>query len=182
MRQVRRGRARARAGSCASLAEQVLEHRAPGAVGMGSLRDLRELQRVAEQDDVARGGAERERVGERDLAGLVDEEVVDAPGRSSAARTARRCRRCSGASPAGTPFGLSVTSLMCFESNAVSSPDALLQPAEVDPLLSRPSRPRRAGCGSPVRGAVTPTPALRRSAARSGGRRGRSCPIRAGPG
>ena len=44
---------------------------------MGSLRDLGELQRVAEQDERARRGAHRERVGERDLSGLVDEEVVE---------------------------------------------------------------------------------------------------------
>ena len=59
------------------LAEQVLEHRGAGAVGMDPLRDLGELERVAEQDERPRRGAHRERVGERDLAGLVDEEVVE---------------------------------------------------------------------------------------------------------
>ena len=44
---------------------------------MRRLGDLRELLRVAEQDDVAGGGAQRERVGEGDLARLVDEQVVE---------------------------------------------------------------------------------------------------------
>ena len=54
------------------LAEQVLEHRVPGPGRVDRLGDLGELERVAEQDDVARGGAHRQRVGERDLPGLVD--------------------------------------------------------------------------------------------------------------
>ena len=71
------------AGPCLRFAEQVLEHREPARPRVGALRDLRELLRVAEQDDVARRGAERERVGERDLAGLVDEEVSTTPSMSS---------------------------------------------------------------------------------------------------
>ena len=59
------------------VAEQVLEHRAPRARGMRALRDLRELQRIAEQHDVARRGSHRERVGERHLPGLVDHKRVD---------------------------------------------------------------------------------------------------------
>ena len=62
-----------------ALAEQVLEHRAPALAGMDALRDLRELQRVAEQHERPRARAQRERVRERDLAGLVDEEVVELP-------------------------------------------------------------------------------------------------------
>ena len=50
---------------------------APAPSRVHALRDLRELLRVAEQDDVARGGADRERVGERHLARLVDEQVVE---------------------------------------------------------------------------------------------------------
>jgi hypothetical protein len=38
---------------------------------------LRELQRIAEQHDVARRRSHRERVGERHLPGLVDHERVD---------------------------------------------------------------------------------------------------------
>ena len=59
------------------LTEQVLEHRSLDAVRVRSLEDLRELLRVADEHEVARGGAHRERVGERDLAGLVDEQVVE---------------------------------------------------------------------------------------------------------
>ena len=49
--------------------------------GCDALRDLRELVRVAEEDEGARGRADREHVRERDLARLVDEEHVD--GRSA---------------------------------------------------------------------------------------------------
>ena len=59
------------------VAEQVLEHRGSGVPGVNALRDLGELERVAEQDEVAGGRADRERVRERDLAGLVDEQVVE---------------------------------------------------------------------------------------------------------
>ena len=58
-------------------AHQVLEHRSRRALGVDSLRDLPELLRVAEQHDVARARPERERVGERHLARLVDEERVE---------------------------------------------------------------------------------------------------------
>ena len=68
------------------------------------LGDLRELKRIAQEDQVAGRRAHRQRVGERDLAGLVDDEVVERavqvwpreePGRSGeeldvAARTRER--------------------------------------------------------------------------------------------
>ena len=44
---------------------------------MRALRDLRELQRVAEQHDVARRRTHRERVGQRHLARLVDNKCID---------------------------------------------------------------------------------------------------------
>ena len=62
------------------------EHRRVRARRVRALRDLRELVRVAEQDEVSRRRADRERVGERDLPGLVDEERVDAAGRAPRAR------------------------------------------------------------------------------------------------
>ena len=62
-----------------AIAEEVLEHRAARVAGMDALRHLRELHRVAEQDERPRARAERERVGERGLARLVDEEVVERP-------------------------------------------------------------------------------------------------------
>ena len=63
------------------------------ALGMRALRDLRELQRIAEQHDVARRGSHRERVGERHLPGLVDDQRVDACRRALRARTATPSRR-----------------------------------------------------------------------------------------
>ena len=44
---------------------------------MRPLRHLGELDRVAEQDDVPRRSSHRQRVRERDLPRLVDEQVVD---------------------------------------------------------------------------------------------------------
>jgi hypothetical protein len=44
---------------------------------VGALADVWQLLRVAEQDDGRRSSGHRERVGKRDLAGLVDEEHVD---------------------------------------------------------------------------------------------------------
>ena len=46
-------------------------------MGVNALADVRELLRVAEQDDASRRLRARHRVGERHLAGLVDEERVD---------------------------------------------------------------------------------------------------------
>ncbi len=59
------------------VAEQVPQHRgaAPGRVR--PLDHLVELLRIADEDDVPRRRPHRERVGERDLPGLVDEEVVE---------------------------------------------------------------------------------------------------------
>src|SRR3989442_95803 len=58
-------------------AEQVLQHRRAGPRRMRALRHLGELERIAEQDHVARGRPHRERVGQRDLPRLVDHERVD---------------------------------------------------------------------------------------------------------
>ena len=85
------------------LAEHVLEHARAGAVGMDALRDLGELERVAEQDEPPGRGAAGDRVGEAVLAGLVDDERVELavelvareePGRAGDKRAPRdRARR-----------------------------------------------------------------------------------------
>ena len=93
IRQVRREEEAAVGRDRVGVAEQVLEHRRLRARRVDPLRDLRELLRVAEQDDVAGAGPERERVGERDLPGLVDEERVDDARPCPRGRRARRCRR-----------------------------------------------------------------------------------------
>ena len=59
------------------VADQVPEHGGAAAGGVRPLDHLVELLRVADEHEVPRGRAHRERVGERDLAGLVDEEVVE---------------------------------------------------------------------------------------------------------
>ena len=46
---------------------------------MGALRDVGELLRVAEQDHRLRALCDRDRVGERHLSCLVDEQDVDGP-------------------------------------------------------------------------------------------------------
>ena len=59
------------------LAEQVLQDRHLRLVRLRALRDLRQLVRVAEEDEVARDRADRDRVGERHLARLVHEQRVE---------------------------------------------------------------------------------------------------------
>ena len=49
---------------------------APVPAGCDGLRDLGELERIAEENQVAGGGAHRERVRQGDLAGLVQDEIV----------------------------------------------------------------------------------------------------------
>ena len=60
-------------------AEDVLQRRCPGAVGMDALADLGQLVGIAEEDDRPGRRAGRHRVGERLLARFVDEQDVDAP-------------------------------------------------------------------------------------------------------
>ena len=60
-----------------ALAEQVLEHRGARAARVCALADMRELLGVAEQHDAARRLGHRERVGERHLPRLVDDQDVD---------------------------------------------------------------------------------------------------------
>ncbi len=57
--------------------EQMLEHARVRPRRMRRLRHLRQLQRVAEQDQVARSRPGGDGVGERELASLVDDEVVE---------------------------------------------------------------------------------------------------------
>ena len=61
------------------VADDVLEHARARAGRVDALRDLRELERVAEQDEPPRGRAAGERVGEAELACLVDDERVEFP-------------------------------------------------------------------------------------------------------
>src|SRR5438552_1285760 len=55
----------------------MLEDRCASISGVNSLRDLGELEGITKQDEVAGGGSNGQRVRERYLAGLVDEEVVE---------------------------------------------------------------------------------------------------------
>jgi hypothetical protein len=57
--------------------EQVFQHRAAGTLGMNALSDVWELLRIAEKYDVLRSGADRERIGQRHLPGLIDEQILD---------------------------------------------------------------------------------------------------------
>ena len=58
-------------------AEQVLQSRGVGAFRVSAALRLLKLLRVAEQDDISGGLRHGENVGERDLAGLVDEKNVE---------------------------------------------------------------------------------------------------------
>ena len=114
-----------------------------------ALRHLGELQRVAEQDDVARRRPDRERVRERHLARLVDEEVVDGAVELGPREQPRRPRE----QPhlrVGEVGELARALDPRAREDRLRAPGRLLQPLEVDALRSRPrARPRRAGCGSP---------------------------------
>ena len=66
---------------------------------MNALRDVRQLLRIAEQDEVARGRAHRDGIGERHLAGLVDEQVVERAGPSPARANSHDVPATSCASP-----------------------------------------------------------------------------------
>ena len=59
--------------------EEMLEHGHAGALRVDALRDLGELEGIAQEDHVPRGCAHGERVSERDLSGLVDDEVIELP-------------------------------------------------------------------------------------------------------
>ncbi len=108
----------------AVLSEQVLEHRGAGSVRMDALGDLRELKRVSEEDQVARGGAHRQGVGERDLPCLVDHEMVQGcrpclVGECSHAVPATR-RTSSGGGKACTSGSFSMNERASFETNCDS--------------------------------------------------------------
>jgi hypothetical protein len=59
-----------------ALADHVLEHAHPGAARMHSLRHLRELERIAEQNEPGRRGPARERIRKAELSRLVHDERV----------------------------------------------------------------------------------------------------------
>src|SRR5579862_3040039 len=71
-------------------AEQMLQNGASRMQRMRALRDLGELQRIAEQYDVSCRGGHRDGVGERNLARLVDEQVVERTGQCFARKKPRR--------------------------------------------------------------------------------------------
>ena len=73
-------------------AEDVLQRRDVDALGVAPLLRLLELLRIAEQHEAPRRLRDGEHVRERHLAGLVDEENVDAPATLREPR-ATRCRR-----------------------------------------------------------------------------------------
>ena len=59
--------------------EQVLEHRHTHAAGMNPLRDVRQLLRIAQHDQVAGARTHRHRIRQRHLARFVDEQIVELP-------------------------------------------------------------------------------------------------------
>lgn len=60
------------------VAEHVLEHAGPGAIGVRGLGHLGQLQRVAQQHHVGGRSRSDDRVGQRQLPGFVDQQDVDA--------------------------------------------------------------------------------------------------------
>jgi hypothetical protein len=76
------------------VAQQMLERARTGAARVAGLRHLRQLLRIAEQDHVGRRDRRRQRVGEAELARLVDHQHVDrVVTHRPDSRTATSCRR-----------------------------------------------------------------------------------------
>ena len=61
------------------VAEQEVQNRQAGLARMDALNRLAELHLVADQHDVASGGPHRNDVRNRNLTGLVDEQVIEMP-------------------------------------------------------------------------------------------------------
>ena len=133
------------------VAQQVLQHRQGGAVGVRPLGDLRQLLGVAEQDHVAGGGGEGEGVGERDLPGLVDEEVVELCGVLAAVVPGGAGGEVDLGIAEGSVVGDGLDQAVLGVELRLRVPrGGLLQAPEADALgRGRPPRPRPAGCGSP---------------------------------
>ena len=64
------------------IAEQEVQNRQAGLAGMDALNRLAKLHLVTDKHDVAGGGSHRNDIGHRDLAGFVDEQVVEMPVKS----------------------------------------------------------------------------------------------------
>ena len=164
--------------------QHVFECRDADAVGMGGLLRLLELLRIAEQHEAVGRLRHGERIGQRHLPGLVDEQHVDGSPRTRGATRATlsrrgRPRRVASAARASSLSGISRTL-------ARSSSLRLVH------LGARAARvsPERVACSddgiSRLRitlweFAVTPTLRPARRARESSARRRRSCPRRAVP-
>ena len=77
MRQVRLEEVAELGGQHRLVADQPAERGRVDRVGVGALRHLRQLLRVAEQQQPVAGHRAGEGLGERELAGLVDDEEVE---------------------------------------------------------------------------------------------------------
>ena len=61
----------------AIVAEEMAERGDAGSLGVGRARDMRQLLRVAEENEILRARPDRDRIGERELPRLVDQEYVE---------------------------------------------------------------------------------------------------------
>ena len=145
-----------------AVAEQVLEHGHARAARVRALAHVGELLRVAEQHHPARGAGDRQRVGERHLARLVDEQHVDRRRASPRAPTATACRR-SGSRPSpGRERGRCRREDVDVRALVVPTPGCRRRTSSARGTRARPppprARPRRAGCAIALcEVAATPT-------------------------
>ena len=110
--------------------------------------------------EVARRGARRERVGERELAGLVDHEVVERPSSSSAREQPGGAGDERASPDRGTPRRRRSRSALVRRDRGSRGVvrRACARRGSRSPRSRPRARPRRAGCGSPCGScAVTPT-------------------------
>ena len=127
-----RGRCRGAAGRWRGRASRYSRQESPVSPGWLPLVDLGELHLVADQDEVARRQADGDRVGERDLAGLVDEQVVEPAGQLLAAEepggAADETARPSPSTSGTSSFSSAATMPCSTRGSSSSSPD-LVEPA-----------------------------------------------------
>ena len=176
-----RGRARGRAGSSRARRAGAVSTETPAPSGCVPCSTCASCCGSPTSTRFRAAGAHRERVGERDLAGLVDEQVVERRrrGRSRAKSQAvpPSERRVARSRRASVTFSIALALVERLRVAGARLLDAL---RPIDPA---PPRPRRAACGSPCgssRRRRRACPA--RAGARSAARTSRSCPSRAGPG
>ena len=175
MRHVRSRNTPRSGGIVSASPSRCVEHRRGRCPADASPGHLRELLRIADEDDVARARRHRERVGERHLPGLVDEEIVERALVVGIGEKPRGARRDVAVDDVVVVRDvLDVARLRSTTRGCRRSPSSCRRWAR---------RSHRGRCGSPCGSARRRRPSCRpRRAPGSAGRSSTSFPSRAAPG